>query len=60
MAYTLACRDLGKDCGFVARGDSEDAVIAEAKKHLKMEHGYTGYQMEFPENIAWIKKAIKK
>ena len=60
MAYTVACRDLGKDCDFVARGDSEKAVFDEVAKHLKLEHGYTGYQMEFPENIEWIKKAIKK
>ena len=60
MAYTLACRDLGKDCDFVARGESEKGVIDEATKHLKLEHGYTTYQLDFPENIEWVKKAIKK
>lgn len=27
MAYTLACRDLGADCPYVARGETIDEVI---------------------------------
>ena len=60
MAYMLACRDLGKDCDFVISEDTKEAVIARITEHLKLEHGYTSYQMEFPENIDWIKCAIKK
>ena len=35
MAYTLACRDAGVDCDFVARGETEEEVLAEGTKHIK-------------------------
>ena len=49
MAYTLACRDFGVDCDFVARGETEEEVLAEGAKHVKEVHGYTDEQINDPK-----------
>ena len=60
MAYTLACRDAGVDCDFVARGETEEAVLAEGVKHVKEVHGYTDEQVKDPKFLEESKKIIKK
>jgi len=60
MAYTLACRDSGVDCDFVARGETEKEVLAEGIEHVKKVHGYTDEQLKDPEFLKETKKIIKK
>ena len=60
MAYTLACRDAGVDCDFVARGETEEEVLARGTKHVKEVHGYTDEQVNDPKFIEETKKIIKK
>ena len=60
MAYTLACRDAGVDCDFVARGETEEQVLAEGVKHVKEVHGYTDEQVNDPKFLEESKKIIKK
>ena len=60
MPYTLACRDAGVDCAFVARGETKEQVLAEGIKHVKKVHGYTDKQAKDPKFIAETKKLIKK
>jgi predicted small metal-binding protein len=60
MAYTLACRDAGIACDFVARGETEEEVLAKGKKHVKEVHGYTDEQVNDPKFIEESKKIIKK
>jgi predicted small metal-binding protein len=33
MAYQINC-----DCGYVAKGETEDALIADAEQHIQSEH----------------------
>ena len=60
MSYTLACRDAGVDCDFVARGETEEQVLAEGTKHVKEVHGYTDEQVNAPKFLEESKKIIKK
>ena len=60
MAYTLACRDAGVTCDFVAKGETEEEVLAEGAKHVKAVHGYTDEQVKDPKFIEESKKIIKK
>ncbi len=60
MAMTLACRDLESDCTYVARGETEEELIADAEKHAKEVHGFTDEQLKDPELIKRVKAAIKK
>ncbi len=60
MGYSLACRDAGVDCDFVARGETEDQVLSEGAKHVKEVHGYTDEQVNAPKFLEDVKKIVKK
>jgi predicted small metal-binding protein len=60
MAYTLACRDAGVECPYVAQGETEEELLQDAAKHVKEEHGYTDEQLNDPKFLEEIKKIIKK
>jgi len=60
MTYTLACRDSGVDCDFVARGETKEEVLANGAAHVKEVHGYTDEQLNDPKFQEEIKKIIKK
>ncbi len=36
--YTLACKDLGTPCEFVARGETQDAVLQTIMEHAATAH----------------------
>lgn len=40
MPKTLRCRDVGPDCDFVATGETEADVMAQAVEHGRKEHGF--------------------
>jgi len=60
MAYTLACKDAGITCPFVAEGETEDEVFQKSIKHVKEVHGYTEEQVNDPKFLEEGKKLIKK
>jgi len=60
MAYSLACKDAGIACEFVATGETEEEVLAKATKHVKEVHGYTDEQVNDPKFIEESRKLIKK
>jgi len=60
MAMTLACRDTGADCPYVARGETENELMADIVKHAKEIHGYTDEQLNDPKMIEKVKAAIKR
>ncbi len=59
MAKTMACRDVGVDCPYVAHGETEEELMADITKHGKEVHGYTEEQLEDPEMMKKVKAAIK-
>lgn len=60
MTYTLACRDAGEDCDYVARGETEEELMAEGAKHIKEVHGYTDAQVNDSIFLQETKALIKK
>lgn len=60
MGKKLVCRDLGVDCPFEARGETEEEVIGQVAKHAKEVHGYTDEQLSDPEMMKKVKEAIKE
>ncbi len=61
MAYTIACKDAGvADCPYIARGETEEEVLAEGAKHAKEAHGFTDEQVNDPKFIEENKKIIKQ
>jgi predicted small metal-binding protein len=59
MAYTLACKDAGVACDFVAKGETEEEVLTEGIKHVKEVHGYTDEQVNDSKFLEESKKIMK-
>lgn len=55
MTKVLRCRDVGVDCDFVARGATEDDVMAKAREHACTDHGFIAIP---PELVDKVKAAI--
>lgn len=56
MAKLLRCRDVGADCDFEVRAETEEEVLQAAAKHAQSEHG-----MEVTDQlVAAVKGAIKE
>jgi predicted small metal-binding protein len=55
MAKVLRCREVGMDCDFVARGDSEQEVLGKAAEHARKDHGMTDIP---PEVLTKVKAAV--
>ncbi len=60
MGKTLACRDLGVDCQYVARGETEEELMVDIGKHAKEVHSFTDEQLKDPETMKAAKAAIKE
>ena len=60
MTFTIACRDAGVDCDYVARGETEEKLFQDATKHVKEVHGYTDEQLSDPKFLEETKKLVKK
>ncbi len=55
MAKVLRCRDVGMDCDFVARGETEEEILRQAAEHADKDHG----MKEIPEDVlAQVRAAI--
>ena len=60
MTYTLACKDFGGDCPYVAQGNTFEEVLEEGKKHAKEVHDYTDEQVNAPEFAEQSKALVKQ
>ncbi len=45
---TMSCREVGMDCDFVAKGESEQEIMQQAAEHARTDHGMT----EIPPEVA--------
>jgi len=44
--YSLACRDAGLDCSFVAKGENKKEVLQMGMEHVKKVHPEKAMEME--------------
>ena len=51
MAKVLACRDLGTDCDFVARGETLEELMKVGAEHGAAVHGITEIPPEMQQQI---------
>ncbi len=56
MAKTLRCRDVGMDCDFVARGNTEDEILKKAAEHAKAAHNMNEIP---PELLSKVRSVIR-
>ncbi len=59
MGCTLACKDLGVDCSYVAEGKNMKGLMSQAVKHGKEVHGYTDAQLKDPNLLKKVKATVK-
>ena len=52
MARRMSCRDVGQDCDFVARGETDEEVMGQAAEHARAAHGMDEVPPEVAER-AW-------
>ena len=48
MSKIVSCREVGVDCDFVAKGETEQEVLKQCSEHARKEHGMT----ELPPDLA--------
>jgi len=51
MAKTVSCRDVGSDCDFVARGNSEEEIMSQVAEHARLEHNMSEIPAEVRDKI---------
>lgn len=56
MAKVLRCKDVGMDCDFVARADSEAEIMQQAAEHAKTTHNMQDIPAEV---VAAVRAAIR-
>ena len=49
MARRMDCRDVGPDCDFVARGESDEEVMGQVAEHARTAHGMEEVPSELAE-----------
>ncbi len=57
MTKVLYCKDIGFDCGFVAKAESEAALLEQAAKHAEEVHGV--HELP-PEVVERVRAAIRE
>ncbi len=51
MAKTLYCNDLGFDCGFVAKAETEQDLLGQVAAHAASVHGISEVTPELLEQV---------
>jgi len=51
MSKTVSCREVGIDCDFVAKGETEQEVLQECAEHARKEHGMTELPADLAEKV---------
>ncbi len=51
MAKTVNCRDVGVDCDFVAKGETEQEVLKQCAEHARTAHGMDEIPPEVAEKV---------
>lgn len=57
MSKVLRCHDVGTDCGFEARGKTEEEILGVVSEHARKAHGMTDVS---PAMAAKLRAAIRE
>ena len=56
MAKTVSCRDVGMDCDFVAKGETDEDILQQCTEHARKDHNMTEIP---PEVVDKVRGAIR-
>jgi predicted small metal-binding protein len=51
MAKVISCRDVGVDCDFEARGETEQEILQQCAEHARTAHGMNDIPAELAEKV---------
>ena len=51
MAKTVSCRDVGADCDFVARGNSEEEIMSQVEEHARTAHSMSAVSDDVRDKV---------
>ena len=51
MSKVLRCREVGLDCDFEARGETQQEVLTKAAEHARKDHGLTEIPAELMSKV---------
>ncbi len=51
MARRMSCRDVGPDCDYVARGETDEEVMGQVAEHARTAHGMEEVPPELAEKV---------
>jgi predicted small metal-binding protein len=57
---TVSCRDVGMDCDYVRKGETEQEIMKNAEKHAVEDHHYKLEEIMTPELQEKIKSRIER
>jgi len=57
---TVSCREVGCDCDFVPKGETEEDLMKDAGQHAVKDHGYKEEDIMKPDLVEKIKTHIRK
>jgi len=57
MTLSLACKDVGTNCSFTAKAETEEELLKKVAQHAKEAHGMTSIDAA---TLAKVKSAIKR
>ena len=56
---TVSCREVGMDCDYVCKGETEEEIMKNAEEHAMRDHGYKSEDLMTPELRENIRSHIK-
>ncbi|HEX7207750.1 MAG TPA: DUF1059 domain-containing protein [Nitrososphaeraceae archaeon] len=56
---TVSCREVGVDCDYVAKGETEEEIMKNAGEHAVKDHGYKQEDIMTPEMKEKIRQHIR-
>ena len=54
MANVVKCKDLGFDCSFVVKAESEEELLGKVAEHAASAHGITEVTPELVEQVRGV------
>jgi predicted small metal-binding protein len=57
---TVSCREVGMDCDYVCKGETEEEIMKNAEEHAMKDHGYKTEDLMTPELRENIRSHIKR
>ena len=51
MAKVISCRDVGVDCDFVAKGETEQEILQQCSEHARTAHNMNELPADLAEKV---------